>query len=69
MVIVFNGLNRRKFSLLDLIHQFPWASTLVRDFVDFIVEEHSLGILDRQFERLPVFATSLQPVCTESIST
>ena len=66
---MFNGLNCRKFSLLDPIHQFPWASTLVHDFVDFIVEECSLGILDRQFERLPVFVTSLQPVCTESIST
>ena len=66
---MFNGLNRRKFSLLDLIHQFPWTSTLVHDFVDFIVKERSLGILDRQFERLPVFATPLRPVCTESIST
>ena len=69
MIVVFNGLNHRKFSLLDPIHQFPWASTLVRDFVDFIIEERSLRILDHQFERLPVFVTSFQPVCTESIST
>jgi len=59
VIVVFDGLNRRKFSLLDPIHQFPWALTLVRDFVDFIVEERSLGILDHQFERLPVFAASL----------
>ena len=56
---MFDGLDRRKFSLLDPIHQFPWASTLVRGFVDFIIEERSLGILDRQFERLPVFVASL----------
>ena len=69
MIVVFDGLNRREFSLLDPIHQFPWASTLVRNFMDFIIEERSLGILNCQFERLPVFVTSLQPICTESTST
>ena len=66
---MFDGLYRREFSLLDPIHQFPWASTLVRDFMDFIVEERSLGILDSQFERLPVFAASLRPIRAESVST
>jgi len=56
---MFDGLNCREFSLLDPIHQFPWASTFVHDFVDFIIEECSLGILDHQFERLPIFAASL----------
>jgi len=69
MIVMFDGLNCREFSLLDPIYQFPWASTFVHDFVNFIIEEHSLGILDHQFERLPIFAASLRPVCIESTST
>ena len=68
LIVVLDGFNSRKLSLLDPVHQLPWAMTFVCDFLDFIIEEQSLCILDRRFERLPIFAASFRPVCEKGAS-
>ena len=68
LIIVLDGFDSRKLSLLDPVHQLPWAMTFVCDFLDFVVEEQSFGILDRRFERLPIFAASFRPVCEKGAS-
>ena len=68
LIVVLDGFDSRKLSLLDPVHQLPWATTFVCDFLDFVIEEQSLGILDHQFERLPIFAASFRPVCEKGAS-
>ena len=68
LIVVLDGFNSRKLSLLDPVHQLPWATTFVCDFLDFVVEERSLGILDCRFEGLPIFAASFHPVCEKGAS-
>ena len=47
LIVVLDGFNSRKLSLLDPVHQLPWATTFVCDFLNFVVKERSLGILGR----------------------
>ena len=68
LIVVLDGFDSRKFSLLDLVHQLPWTMTFVRDFLDFVIKERSLGILDCRFERFPIFAASFCPVCKQGAS-
>ena len=68
LIVVLDSFDSRKLSLLDPVHQLPWATTFVCDFLDFVVEEQSFGILDRRFERLPIFAASFCPVCEKGAS-
>jgi len=56
--IIFDGFGRREFSFLDPIHKFPRASTLVSDFLNFVIEERSLCFFDSQFEGFPIISTS-----------
>ena len=58
LIIVLNGFDSRKLSLLDPVHQLPWATTFVCDFLDFVVEERLLGDFDCRFEELPIITTS-----------
>jgi len=58
MAIVVDSLNSREFPSLDPVHQLPWASTSIRDFLNFVVEEGSLDVFDCLLELLPVFETS-----------
>ncbi len=55
---MLDSFNSRELSLLDPIHQFPRASTLVRDFSNFVVKVGSLDIFDSRLEFFPVFKTS-----------
>ena len=68
LIVVLDGFDSRKLSLLDPVHQLPWATTFVCDFLDFVVKERSLGILDHQFERLPIFTASFRPICEKDAS-
>ena len=68
LIVVLDGFDSRKLSLLDPVHQLPWAMTFVCDFLDFVVKERSLGILDHQFERLPIFTASFRPICEKDAS-
>ena len=68
LIVVLDGFDSRKFSLLDPVHQLSWTTTFVRDFLDFVIEEQSLGILDHRFERFPIFAASFRPVCEQGAS-
>jgi len=56
--IVFDGFGCWKFSFLDPIYKFPRASTLVSDFLNFVIEERSLRFFDSQFEGFPIISTS-----------
>ena len=47
LIVVLDGFDSRKLSLLDPVHQLPWATTFVCNFLDFVVEERSLCIFDR----------------------
>ena len=68
LIVVLDGFNSRKFSLLDPVHQLPWTTTFVRNFLDFVIEERSLSILDCRFERFPIFAASFRLVCEQGTS-
>ena len=52
---MLDSLNSKELSLLDPIHQFPRASTLVHDFSNFVVKVGSLDVFDSRLEFFPVF--------------
>ena len=56
--IMSDGFDGWEFSSLYPVHQFPGTSTFICDFLDFIVEERSLGIFDNLLEFLPILETS-----------
>jgi len=39
ITFIFYGFSCRKFALVNPIHQFPWAMTLVRNFLDLRIEK------------------------------
>ena len=39
LIVVLDGFDSRKFSLLDLVHQLLWTTTFVRNFLDFVIKE------------------------------
>lgn len=56
--IMSDGFDGWEFSSLYPVHQFPGTSTFICNFLDFIVEERSLGIFDNLLEFLPILETS-----------
>ena len=62
---MFDSLSSWVFPILDLIYQLSWTIAFICDFLNFVVEEGSLGIFDCLFECLPVFTTSCCPVIVE----
>ena len=58
LTIIVNSLDSGEFSLLNPIHQFPRASTLVRYLLNIVIKVGSLDIFDSHLEFLPVIKTS-----------
>jgi len=56
--IMGNGFNGREFSSFNPVHQLPGTTTLIHNFLDFVIEEESLGIFDDLLEFLPILKTS-----------
>ena len=57
-----DSFNSGEFSSLDPVYQLPWASTFIRDFLNFVIKVGSLNIFDCHLELLPVFKTSWCPI-------
>ena len=55
MSVVVDSLDSGEFSSLDPVYQLPWASTFVRNFLNFVIEEGFLDIFDCLLELFPVF--------------
>ena len=53
-----NGFNGREFSFFNPVYQLPETTTLIRNFLDFVIEEGSLGVFDDLLEFLPILETS-----------
>jgi len=53
-----NGFDGREFSSFNSVHQLPGTATLIRNFLDFVVEEGSLGVFDDLLEFLLILETS-----------
>jgi len=53
-----NGFNGREFSFFNLVYQLPGTMTLIRNFLDFVIKEGSLGIFDDLLEFFPILETS-----------
>jgi len=57
MAIVVDGLDGRKFPFINPVHQLPQTVTLIRNFLDFVIEKESLDVLDNLLEFLSVLET------------
>ena len=56
--IMGNGFDGREFSSFNSVHQLPGTTTLIRNFLDFVIEEGSLGVFDDLLEFLLILKTS-----------
>ena len=56
--IMGNGFDSREFSSFNPVHQLSGTTTLIRNFLDFVVEEGSLDVFDNLLEFLPILETS-----------
>ena len=56
--IMDNGFDGREFSSFNSVHQLPGTATLIHNFLDFVIEEGSLGVFDDLLEFLPILETS-----------
>jgi len=57
MAIAVDGLDGGKFPFLNPVHQLPWTTTLICNFLDFVVKKGSLDVFDNLLEFLPVLET------------
>ena len=57
MSIMVDGFNGRDFSSLDPVYQLPQTMTLIRNFLDFVIEKGPLGVFDNLLEFLPILKT------------
>ena len=46
MAIILDSFSHWEFSLLDPIHQFPWALAFICDFLDLVVKESLFGVFN-----------------------
>jgi len=53
-----NGFNSREFSFFNPVYQLLGIITLIRNFLDFVIKEGSLGVFDDLLEFLPILETS-----------
>ena len=58
MSIIVDSFDGGEFTSLDLVHQLLQTATLIRDFLDFVVEEGSLGVSNTLLEFLPILKAS-----------
>ena len=58
MSIMVDGFNGRDFSSLDPVYQLPQTVTLIRDFLDFVIEKEFLGVSNALLEFLPILEAS-----------
>jgi len=58
IAFIFDGFGCGKFALVNPIHQFPWAMTLVHNFLDLRIEKRPFGVLYDFLEFLPAFQAS-----------
>ena len=56
--IIVDGFDGRKFTSLDPVHQLPQTATLIQDFLDFVIEEGSLGVFNALLEFLLILEAS-----------
>ena len=56
--IMGNGFDGREFSSFNPVHQLSGTTTLVRNFLDFVIKEGSLSVFDDLLEFLPILETS-----------
>ena len=56
--IIGNSFDGREFSFFNPVHQLPGTMTLIRNFLDFVIEEGSLGVFDDLLEFLLILETS-----------
>ena len=56
--IMGNGFDGREFSSFNPVYQLPGTVTLIRNFLDFVIEEESLDVFDNLLEFLPILETS-----------
>jgi len=56
--IMGNGFDGREFSSFNPVHQLPGTMTLIRNFLDFVIVEESLGVFNDLLEFLPILETS-----------
>jgi len=66
---VFDGFSSREFASINPIHQFPRTTTLIHNFLNFLVEEGSLDVLDYLLETLPIVETSCHSIVIERMTT
>ena len=69
MTIVFDGFSGRKFVSINSIHQFSRTTTLIHNFLNILVEEESLDVLDYLLETLPIVETSCHSIVIERMIT
>jgi len=60
--IMFNHFNSRYLSFVNSIHEFPWAMSLVGDFLDLLVKKQMLSTFDYLLELLPILNSLRQLV-------
>ena len=65
MTIVFDGFSDRKFMSINQIYQFSRTMTLIHNFLNILVEEGSLDVLDYLLETLPIVKTSCYSIVIE----
>ena len=58
MFIVVDSFDGGEFTSFDPVHQLPWTATLIQDFLDFVIEEGSLGVFNTLLEFFPIFEAS-----------
>ena len=66
---MIDSLDGRKFLSPNLVHQFPKTTTLVRNFLNFIVKKRSFDIFNYLLEFLPIFKTSWRSIVIERVTT
>ena len=66
---MFDGFSGREFASTNPIHQFPRTMTLIRNFLNFIVKEESLDVLDYLLETLPIVETSYYSIVIKRMIT
>ena len=64
---MFDGFSGREFASTNPIHQFPRTMTLIHNFLNFIIKEGSLDVLDYLLETLPIVETSCCSIVIERI--
>jgi len=63
--IILNSFSSRELSFLNLVHELPWTTSLVGNFINFIIEELLFCFLNSFFKFLLIIQTSRMLVCAK----